>query len=56
MRANTGIILRTSTCKGGVLQRGASAIVTSHCEDCIRSTLPVFTPVVWLAALQADIG
>ena len=32
MRANTGIILRTSTCKGGVLQRGASAIVTRNCE------------------------
>lgn len=56
MRANTGIILRTSSCEEAFLHLGASAIVTSHCEDCIRSTLPVFTPVVWLAALQADIG
>jgi hypothetical protein len=48
--------LRTRTCKGAVLQRGASAIVTRNCEVFIRSTLPVFTPELLLAALHADLG
>ena len=34
----------------------ASAIVTRNCKDFTRSTLPVFSFEVWLAALQADIG
>lgn len=35
---------------------GASAIVTRNGKDFTRSTLPVFTPVELLAALQADPG
>jgi hypothetical protein len=56
MRANTGITFRTSSCEGAVLHRGTCAVVTRNCEDFIRSMLPVFTPEVWLAVLQADIG
>ena len=35
---------------------GVSAIVTRNGKDFTRSTLPVFTPVELLAALQADPG
>ena len=35
---------------------GASAIVTRNCKDFTRSTLPVFTPELLLAALHADLG
>jgi predicted nucleic acid-binding protein len=35
---------------------GASAIVTRNGKDFTRSTLPVFTPIELLAALQADPG
>lgn len=56
MRANTGIIMRTSSYEGAVLHRGACAVVTRNCEDFTRSTLPVISHEVWLAALQADIG
>jgi hypothetical protein len=35
---------------------GANAIVTHNCKDFIRSTLPVFTPELLLAALHADPG
>ena len=35
---------------------GANAIVTRNCKDFTRSTLPVFTPELLLAALHADPG
>jgi len=35
---------------------GRARSLPATAKDFIRLTLPVFTPVVWLAALQADIG
>ena len=36
--------------------RAPMADLESPFRACCGGTLPVFTPVVWLAALQADIG
>jgi hypothetical protein len=41
---------------GSARAAGASAIVTRNCKDFTRSTLPVFTPELLLAALHADLG
>ena len=41
---------------GAARAAGASAIVTRICKDFTRSTLPVLTPELLLAALHADLG
>ncbi len=41
---------------GAARAAGASAIVARNCKDFTRSTLPVSTPELLLAALHADLG
>jgi len=41
---------------GAARAAGARAIVTRNCKDFTRSTLPVFTPELLLAALHANLG